>query len=427
MIFEISNILGIKKANIKLNGLTVIAGENDSGKSTIGKSLFCLIKNIAMSRGGFYYKNREKFVISRLEELKNITKFLVKNKKEYEELAKEINKFINFFNTIKNNLDKNKESYLSNLQDLKDSFLKNNLTNITIVFSELEKAVSESFRDQFKQNNMKKLLELMFDRDFLRHYENKAYIKLEDEIIGKKNEAIIQNESRIKIYENGKIFFDVTFIDTPVILQLYPLLKDPDVFSKEYSPTIQDIVRKLLNEPKINLWNKEIIDTLYKKISTIIDIKIEMKEGNIQGLKEDDNYPIKLENLATGIKSFSLLLLLIQKGFVAKNTLLVLDEPEVHLHPKWQLEYARIIVELVKNGITLLVTTHSPYMVEMLEILSRKEKINYNFYLPQKKDGIEFLDVSDDLQPIYQLLSEPYEVIDEEARSFREIMEIEDD
>ena len=91
--------------------------------------------------------------------------------------------------------------------------------------------------------------------------------------------------------------------------------------------------------------------------------------------RKDDKLPIRLENLATGIKTFVLLLLLIEKGYIAKNTLLVLDEPEVHLHPKWQLEYARIIVELVKNNINILVATHSPYMIEMLEVLSKKEAV----------------------------------------------------
>jgi hypothetical protein len=31
--------------------------------------------------------------------------------------------------------------------------------------------------------------------------------------------------------------------------------------------------------------------------------------------------------------------------------MIVLDEPEVHLHPNWQLKYAEIITLLVKNNI----------------------------------------------------------------------------
>ena len=35
----LSNINKIRQADINLNGLTVIAGTNDSGKSTIGKMI----------------------------------------------------------------------------------------------------------------------------------------------------------------------------------------------------------------------------------------------------------------------------------------------------------------------------------------------------------------------------------------------------
>jgi len=40
----LKNIGMIKEADIKFDGLTVIAGENDTRKSTIVKSLFSLVK-----------------------------------------------------------------------------------------------------------------------------------------------------------------------------------------------------------------------------------------------------------------------------------------------------------------------------------------------------------------------------------------------
>jgi predicted ATPase len=44
----LKNVGIIKNAKIALNGLTVIAGENDTGKSTVGKLMFVIIK--ALSR-----------------------------------------------------------------------------------------------------------------------------------------------------------------------------------------------------------------------------------------------------------------------------------------------------------------------------------------------------------------------------------------
>ena len=44
MKLNIKNIGMIKEADVKLDGLTVIAGENDTGKSTLGKILFATVK-----------------------------------------------------------------------------------------------------------------------------------------------------------------------------------------------------------------------------------------------------------------------------------------------------------------------------------------------------------------------------------------------
>ena len=42
MIFEVKNIGKIRHADVKLDGITVIAGEINSFKSTIGNMLFCV-------------------------------------------------------------------------------------------------------------------------------------------------------------------------------------------------------------------------------------------------------------------------------------------------------------------------------------------------------------------------------------------------
>ena len=44
MRLNIQNFGIIESASVNINGLTVICGENDSGKSTIGKLLFAMIK-----------------------------------------------------------------------------------------------------------------------------------------------------------------------------------------------------------------------------------------------------------------------------------------------------------------------------------------------------------------------------------------------
>ena len=48
MELQLKNIGMIKEANVKLDGLTVIAGENDTGKSTVGKALYSIMKTVSI-------------------------------------------------------------------------------------------------------------------------------------------------------------------------------------------------------------------------------------------------------------------------------------------------------------------------------------------------------------------------------------------
>ena len=45
MRIKISNIGKIKEADVTINGITVIAGENNTGKSTVGKALYAIFNS----------------------------------------------------------------------------------------------------------------------------------------------------------------------------------------------------------------------------------------------------------------------------------------------------------------------------------------------------------------------------------------------
>lgn len=47
MKLNIKNFAKIKEANIVIDGITVIAGENNTGKSTVGKILFALFNSLS--------------------------------------------------------------------------------------------------------------------------------------------------------------------------------------------------------------------------------------------------------------------------------------------------------------------------------------------------------------------------------------------
>ena len=89
---------------------------------------------------------------------------------------------------------------------------------------------------------------------------------------------------------------------------------------------------------------------------------------------------------------------------------MIVDEPEVHLHPKWQLKYAEFIVELSKSGVKIVVNSHSPYMIQALIKYARDKGIvdKSNFYLTKKIDDYSTINnVNEELNKIFELLAEP--------------------
>ena len=54
------------------------------------------------------------------------------------------------------------------------------------------------------------------------------------------------------------------------------------------------------------------------------------------------------------------------KHLVRENSILIIEEPESHLHPGNQSILARFLVRLIRKGLTVVITTHSPFMLEQL-------------------------------------------------------------
>ena len=54
------------------------------------------------------------------------------------------------------------------------------------------------------------------------------------------------------------------------------------------------------------------------------------------------------------------------KHIVNKSSFLIIEEPEAHLHPANQLVLAKYLVRLIRGGISILMTTHSVFLLEKL-------------------------------------------------------------
>lgn len=117
-------------------------------------------------------------------------------------------------------------------------------------------------------------------------------------------------------------------------------------------------------------------------------------------------------NVASGIKTFGIIQLLLDANELNPGKMLIIDEPENHLHPKWQIDCAHLIVNLVKEGIPVMVSSHSPYFIQGIRFFAEREEINdlVKYYLAENETDTDLSileDVTDNLNKIFIKLSEP--------------------
>ena len=78
----------------------------------------------------------------------------------------------------------------------------------------------------------------------------------------------------------------------------------------------------------------------------------------------------------------------------------LLQQPEVHLHPKAQAEFTSLLIENIKQNNSFLIETHSDYMLDRTSIEIRKKNISPDevslIYLEPTKQGVKAHNISFD-------------------------------
>ena len=84
-----------------------------------------------------------------------------------------------------------------------------------------------------------------------------------------------------------------------------------------------------------------------------------------------------MNQTSSGIQQIGIIEMMLRFGDLDKNDFLIIDEPELSLHPEWQIKLAEILVMLVKElEINVFINSHSPHFIEALEVISVKYGID---------------------------------------------------
>ena len=417
MELNIKNFARIKEASIKLEGITVIAGENNTGKSTIGKILFASFNSL----NDIDTKVRLNILNSINRQWENFVFGLITTHKT--DIDVDIINNSNIVNHIINVKDEDIEKAISNI--IGEYIGINDKSTVEAIRSTANriKEYKNISRGRLSYNIMSQYYNDLFYSQINSRVDKDSIAEITIKDFGILFEFL---DDRCLKFEKINSNYNAFFIDNPFTLDKTPYsysLSIPDsylvnqILSKYSKNYMDDEV--LVNEVIVDktLADEKLID-VYKKLYEAVNGKIIFKDNDFY--LEFDNFvePISIHNLSAGLKSFTIIKMLLEKNVLKENDILVLDEPEIHLHPKWQLLYAEIIVLIQKAfNLCIVITTHSPYFLEAIEIFTKYYGIENktNYYLADIKDNHSVIDLANDnISDIYYKMASPIEdLIDE--------------
>lgn len=450
MDIRLKNIGIIEDSTLEIKGLTVITGKNNSGKSTVSKVLYSLIDSVSNLRRKSI-NDRFSYAIDQLEKSCDCFPFHLYLKKKKDFIDNECIRiyFSGEFeeSILPEKIDLFLEDLLGELDrfEIEDEPYRSILSNSRHGMLLRNDVVYEKF-NMYKRDAIeiieKTCRRISGDPELIDYARQSINTALSIEFNGQIQPAALSNiKSSIIVNNNGDRCFKIDiendeivsgqkavywnspykstyFIDNPLIIDEPAFRKSNKYNSGSNSFINEDRFMSHDNKLKFilkysnpkSVFEESVINKKYKHIKNIIDNilpgEFEMSDGErfyINGTTK-----LNAGNLATGSKMFSIIKILIEGGNIDEDTLLILDEPEAHLHPQWQNVFAEITVLLVKEiGCHVLLTTHSSNFMLALDAYMRKYGIKdmCNFYQTDKCSDSEFISyrlVNDSLELIYK-------------------------
>ncbi|MBS9395743.1 MAG: ATP-binding protein [Dolichospermum sp. LBC05a] len=449
----------------------VFVGQNNSGKSYVAQLLWAIFNEDII----------HKFALTNVEIIDNKVVENINNIKVTPELlAVILNKYSLF-------LQEETKKEIFNIG--KNSQILNNIViRFEYEISELrEQEIESSVNIQYEEENKFKYIEVKKDKGDLiyKFEENKLpdTIKemipipkkyLDDVLDGKKYllaflittiiKTMLKHEHETFFLPASRIFFPIFYryiyeVDRKRreqdIKKLVDLLENRrkkgkiqlsdfqelDVFKRKYTEPMNKVFEKLFS---LNL--EENIEgnyiNLVKQLQEILggEIKLISLEGigliEFYFKMDSVDEPLPMYLASSSVNQLTTLYLYLKYWASEKNNFLMIDEPEVNLHPENQIKLINILIQFIQNetGNKVLITTHSSMLANAinnyiyLDVLKREKGVNVKKIIEENK--LKYVDssisISKDKVGVYFFTGD--RIIDYESsddgiyfRNFREV------
>lgn len=440
----------VKKSTIECNGLTVITGKNGSGKSTFAKSFVSIVSGLVNANDSFFL-DLKSYVINSLREPVDDVLHLFRysnshiNGGEFAFL-RPMSSFVDYPSCIslyKNNIKaKNIDELHCFVRDLsielykirdtifKDHDALNNyrrriksrdindlFTDLFALIDDIENKITLHDLRKYEHSLINSQLNHAFSGQFVSkddYPDQKGVVSIEDNGF-----YIRYNHNNYDDFKVNDLYFDKKafyILDGNVIDKIDGTYttktkdnKDNDVSPSFYSLDNQLLIALKASNRIVSLDNKE----KYKDIIKILNEVIPFDIQKIEGKTVNASNGVNIKNEASGAKIFIIIKQLLLNGKIDKDTTLVLDEPENHLHPEWQVKLVTILLNMTKIiGCKIFLITHSSTLLLATDVYTKKLdcKDKYRVYFGEKNDNLvaNFVDYTDNLGEAHKQLNDPY-------------------
>ena len=376
---KIKNLGPIKSADFELSDFNVITGQNNTGKTYLSYAVYGFLKTWIVH-------------VKKLKIDKIISDILANgridiNLKEYEQEV--INNFKPISKIYSQNINRvfsaNKEEFSN--------------TEFIVSLPATRVKYEKGFAIEFKGKNItksilkaekkqkKSILNIEILAESKAEYPPKFVLaKILNELI---NMAVLQDffptpfiitseRTGIHIFQkeldiNKNVLFEKLIKASKEKFEFNPFEFIEDVFNR-YSMPIQDSIERVRDKDKI-LKNTSFIYDEYGELirdfeKSISGLGFKKYKNDYMVTYKEGRKKIMLPLYLASSSARALLDLFIYIKYSAnKNDLLIIDEPELNLHPELQIKMTRLLAALSNIGIKILITTHSDYIVKEINNL----------------------------------------------------------
>lgn len=413
--FSIVDYHAIKDATIRIDGITVLAGINGCGKSTLSRWLYYLVN--AMRE--FERFQRSYFVDALIREVEKVSRFFRSTPKisNYSAVKRQLRLFLHEDELDWDGLKSVYYAFIEKAEDDLREYASENPLSRRLGNFLLEREVQEELTPEELINTYLQGCSETFEKGFSKYIQKVETYRRDDliKVITSEYSDGEQMPANISLTEGETSLLEEETFTPPLLLSRAIYVDTPMAVTKRGNAVGNDIWDDFVSylyrdNPQKKGTPTELLDI---QIQSVIGGRIQLAEDNmglereLHFVSQEQGIDIDVKDAATGVKTFAYMSQLLHNGWLDKETLLMIDEPEAHLHPQWIVEFARLLVKIHKElGVKVLVASHNPDMVAAIQSIAQKEEVidKTVFYLAQRgKDEPRYMfsDKGTDISDIF--------------------------